>query len=176
MLKHVRHHKEDEEHGTLYEVDRATFKEFTASMGWTNPPDFPEREPALGGGPPAQGARNELMVKNLQWVPSVRKRSLTEAEGHSSREAIPRHVDRQMRLTKCRRWKAQQQRCIMNERVKMTKVEVEKVAKRKVKIERQESEVNRCVESAIGRGCVEDCKYFSYDFLTSSRNELYIDV
>ena len=92
MLIHKSKNEGRPGHGDIHEVDRATYREFGESMGWTNPPYFGECTPTLGGGPPVppvRDARERLLVKGLRLEPPAKR----EARVRESRVEVRRHHD-----------------------------------------------------------------------------------
>ena len=64
-------------HSKVHEVDRPTYSTFTRSMGWINPPMFPECRPTLGRElPDARNTiRERLEVRGLRFDPPAKRRA-----------------------------------------------------------------------------------------------------
>ena len=74
----------------MHEVDRPTYPTFARSMGWIDPPMFPECRPVLGEKGPQPDAReriNErLQVKGLRLEPPSKKRAQIKESRKRSHE------------------------------------------------------------------------------------------
>ena len=80
MLEHVKKHRGNPEHGGLHKVDKATYDEFSRSMGWRDPPYYSECAPTLGHERPLRDARERIVVKGLRLEPPT-KRQAKERDG-----------------------------------------------------------------------------------------------
>ena len=89
MLEHVKKNRGNPDHGVLHKVDRATYEEFTQSMGWDDPPYFAECRPTLG-----QDLRERIVVKGLRLEPPAKRHaSVRESRRETEDEERPRHSD-----------------------------------------------------------------------------------
>ena len=79
VVEHVKRNRGQESHSSkVHEVDRPTYPVFARSMGWTNPPVFPECRPTLSG-PPGYDARDtireKLQIKGLRFDPPKKQQA-----------------------------------------------------------------------------------------------------